>query len=121
MSGLLSGYAFGRVAFGVAAMVAPAAVGRMLLGEEGDRPVTRALMGNFGTRDVLLGAGLMHAVRSGAPARPWLVAGIGADVLDTVVQLRAWNDLQPDRRVPGVAFALVAAAAGGALFAAGGG
>jgi hypothetical protein len=119
MSRLLAGYASGRVAFGVAALLAPARVADMLVGPSGRAAAARTLMANFGTRDVLLGAGLARALATGEGARAWLAAGFAADVLDVGVQLREWGELPADKRVPGVAFAGVAALGGAALLLAG--
>lgn len=115
MSRLLAGYAAGRLAFGAAAMLAPATVAELLVGPDGRADAPRTLMGNFGTRDVLLGAGLAHALATGGPARPWLAAGFGADVLDTAVQIRERDAIPPDKLAPGLAFAGIAAVAGAVL------
>ena len=115
MSRLLAGYAAGRFAFGAAAMLAPARVGELLLGPEGREDAPRTLMGNFGTRDVLLGAGLAHALTTGGPARPGLAASFAADVLDTAVQLRERDAIPSDKLLPGVLFAAGSALAGAVL------
>jgi hypothetical protein len=114
---LVPAYAAGRLLFGVGAMLAPRAVGELLVGPAAREPVPRTLMGNFGTRDAILGAGLLHALASDGPRRPWLAAGLAADVLDTVVQLREWKELPADKRLPGVVFAAGAAVVGAALLA----
>jgi hypothetical protein len=119
MSRLLAGYAAGRIAFGAAALAAPARVADVLVGPSGREVAPRTLMANFGTRDVLLGAGLARALASGEGARAWLAAGFAADVLDVGVQLREWSDLPEDKRLPGVLFAGVAAVGGAALLLAG--
>ncbi|HEX8083253.1 MAG TPA: hypothetical protein VF529_03120 [Solirubrobacteraceae bacterium] len=113
----LTAYGLGRLAFGAAGLVAPAAVGEALVGEGAREGAARILMGNFATRDVLLGLGVLHAARGGGgeDVRRWLVAGTASDVLDALVQLREWRDLPPDRRVAGVAFSAVAAAGGAML------
>ena len=110
-------YAIGRLAFGAGALIAPKPSARLLLGPAGEEPAPRTLMANFGTRDVLLGAGLLHALRDRGPTRPWVVAGFAADVLDTVVQLREWQDLPAGRRAAGVGSAVAAAAVGAGLLA----
>ena len=110
-------YALGRLAFGAGAVIAPKPSAQLLLGPQGAEPGARTLMANFGTRDVLLGAGLLHALRERGPTKPWVVAGFAADVLDTLVQLREWNALPPGRRAAGVASAAGAAATGAVLLA----
>jgi peptide-methionine (R)-S-oxide reductase len=113
----LTVYGIGRAAFGAGAMAAPGLTAEILVGPTGREFAPRTLMGNFGTRDVILGAGMLHAVRSGGPTRPWLAAGFAADVLDTVVQLREWKELPPGRRAAGVGSAAGAAVLGAVLLA----
>ncbi len=105
---LLNVYGIGRAAFGAGAMAAPGLAAEIFMGPKGRDVAPRTLMGNFGTRDVILGAGMLHAVRSGGPARPWLAAGFAADVLDTVVLLRGWKDLPAGKRAAGVGSAMPA-------------
>ena len=115
MNSRLALYAAGRLGFGAAAMLAPGRVGALLLGPEGHSDPIRPLMASYGTRDVLLGAGLVHALAADRSPRPWLAAGCAADVLDVAVQLKEREAIPDDKLVPGLLFAGLAAVAGGVL------
>src|SRR4051812_20362365 len=105
-------YALARLAFGAAVLAAPAQSGRLLSGEGGTAPDAQAFLRGMGGREVGLGVGLLAAVRGGASARPWLVAGVLSDLGDVLGISGAWGGLAADKRAPGVAFAGLAAAAG---------
>ena len=109
---LVVGYAVSRAAFGVAVLAAPRALGQMLSGRGGTTPDAQAFLRGMGGREVGLGLGLLAAVRGGASARPWLAAGVLSDLGDVLGITGAWGGLPADKRVPGVAFAGLAAAAG---------
>ena len=118
MPGVLeAAYGFGRLAFGAGLMAAPGGVGGMLLGDEAREPAVRIGLRTYGTRDVVLGLGILRAVTGQGDVAAWLVAGIASDVLDTAVQLAEWSDLPPEKRLPGILTALGAAGAGAALLA----
>jgi hypothetical protein len=110
-------YGLGRLAFGVGLLAAPVPVGRLLIGDEAEEPAVRVALRTYGTRDVVLGLGTLRSADSDEVGA-WIAAGIAADVLDTAVQLVEWKDIPPQKRAPGVAAALGAAAAGIALLVA---
>lgn len=110
-------YAVGRIAFGVAALALPAASGKLLAGEGAAEPDAQAFLRGMGGREVGLGLGLLSAIRSGGPVRPWLVAGVLSDSGDLAGIAGAWRTLPPDKRVLGVGTAGAAAAMGAALLA----
>ena len=110
-------YGLARLGFGAALLAAPEPMGSLLVGKAARRPLTRATLRGFGTRDVVLGVGTVRAAASGADVRPWIAGGILADALDAAWQAVEWDDLPKDKRVAGVAGALGAAAAGIALLA----
>lgn len=110
-------YGIGRLAFGGALVVAPEGLGRLLLGDEAREPAVRAGLRSYGTRDVVLGLGVLRAIAGRRDVAPWLAAGVAADVLDAAVQITEWSDLPADRRAGGVLAALGAAGAGVALLA----
>jgi hypothetical protein len=112
-------FAIGRLAFGGAALAAPVATGRILSGEGGATPDAAALIRGMGGRELGIGAGMLHAARNGTPVAPWLVAGVLADAGDMAGIGGAWSGLAPDKRLPGIAFAAVAAIAGAVLLASG--
>jgi hypothetical protein len=105
-------YGLGRLAFGVGLIAAPSAVGGLLLDERANEAAVRTFARSYGTRDTVLGTGMLAALATGADTRPWLVAGILSDTLDVVVQLSDWEELNPRKRVPGVLSAALAAAVG---------
>lgn len=67
---------------------------------------------SYGTRDLVIGTGLLRAAARNGDLRPWLDAAIASDCLDVLLQLVDWRALPPDKRRAGVAFAAGAAAAG---------
>lgn len=95
---LLTLFGVGRTAVGVALLVAPAAA-RGAFGPVAGQPGGRAVIRALGVRDAALGVGLLVAVRSGAPARPWLALGAASDAVDAVVMATTpADDLGPAHR-----------------------
>src|SRR6056297_1881126 len=91
--------AAGRVAIGLSLLVAPGAVGRGWLGDvAGDRRVRMALRG-LGARDLALGAGTLHALDQGVPARSWVALAALGDAADAVGATLAWPALGSRRVV----------------------
>ncbi len=76
--------AAGRVAFGLAFLMAPRKAAHAWIGDDVDRKPVELLVRAVGARDVVLGAGGMLAVATGQPVRPWLRAGVGADAADAL-------------------------------------
>jgi hypothetical protein len=69
-----------RVAYGVGLIAAPRRMALRWLGESaGDARVQVPVRG-LGTRDALLHAGALIAMRNGAALRPWLAASIAGEV-----------------------------------------
>jgi hypothetical protein len=110
-------YAMGRLAFGVAALAAPAAAGRALAGAGGAEPDAQAFLRGMGGREIGLGLGILAALRADRPVRPWLVAGVLADSSDIAGIAGTWEHLPPAKRWLGVATAGGAAAVGATLLA----
>src|SRR6478609_6303429 len=92
-----------RIVLGGALTVAPGLVARTWVGES--TTGAKVLGAGFGARDVAIGAGLWHALDSGAHTRPWLLAGAGGDVVDLVATLAARRSLPLLGRVGVAAFA----------------
>jgi len=109
---LVTTYALGRIAFGAATLVAPAATGRLLAGDGGALPDAQAFLRGMGGREIGVGLGLLSAQRTASPVRPWLVAGVLSDAGDLAGFAGAWRSLPPDKRVLGGASIVVAAAGG---------
>jgi hypothetical protein len=110
-------YGFGRLAFGAGLIAAPGATGSVLLDERAHEVAAQVFARGYGTRDVVIGTGMLGAIATEADTRPWLVAGILSDSLDVAVQLADWEHLSPRKRVPGVLSAVLAGAIGAWLLA----
>ncbi|HEV3362070.1 MAG TPA: hypothetical protein VG247_35105 [Pseudonocardiaceae bacterium] len=92
----LLGYGVSAVRFAVSGMFAvqPGATMTRLYGDKASQSRYAGLAaGHFVLRDLLLGIGLLRALRSGRNARGWMLAGTLADVFD----LGVIAALQPDR------------------------
>jgi hypothetical protein len=98
------------MAFGIAALAAPAFVSRVMFG--GDSTGTRLFARMRGGRDLALGLGVAIAVDRGAPVRGWLEAGALADGVDCIAALLARDELSPLTGVGTVAIGGGAAIAG---------
>jgi hypothetical protein len=101
--------AAGRVTLGSALAAAPTRAAGAWIGRDAERTGAQVLAVAMGTRDAGLGAGTLAALRRGDDVRPWLAAGIAADLADLAVTLRNAHDL------PRPAVAAVAAVAGGSV------
>lgn len=101
--------AAGRVAVGLALLVAPATVARVWIGRDAGRRSVQVLIRAFGARDVVLGAGALLALRHGRGLRGWVEAGAIADAVDALATLAARDEL-PDR-APAVTVVTAASAA----------
>jgi hypothetical protein len=108
--------AVGRAVLGGALAVAPGVAARGWIGADAARPATQVVTTAMGARDVGIALGLAGALRSGRGARPWLVAGVLADVADLVATLRA-RDAIPAPAVAGVAALAAGSAAVGVWLA----
>jgi hypothetical protein len=109
---LVRAVAAGRVAIGLAMLVAPRTTARNWAGPgAADRSVsllTRAL----GAREVALGGGTILALERGEPARRWVLAGVLSDSVDAVAALFALRSIGVRRALPTLAVATAAAAVG---------
>ena len=92
---LAVGLATGRVAIGVASILAPGVVGRAMIGRDGDSRGTRLFLRAVGARDLALGLGVLVALKREAPVRGWLRASAMADGLDAAGCLLARHQLRP--------------------------
>jgi hypothetical protein len=107
---LALGVAGGRIAIGVVSLVVPGAVGRAMMGPDGDSGGARVFLRVLGARDVALGIGVLAALDRNAPVRGWLRASAVVDGLDATGSLLARRHLRPT-----VFPAAASAATGGAL------
>lgn len=114
-----AGLAAGRLAAGVAALVAPRLVERAVGLRPGAHPDGPYLVALFGSRELLVGAAAAGVLGPGT-ARRGLRLGAAVDVLDALAVLRAHRDGRFDARRAGtLATGCLAIAATG--WAAGGG
>ena len=73
----------GRAATGAWFVAAPEGPERNWVARE--LPETRYLVRSVGGRDLALGLGALAALAGRKPVQPWLLAGIGSDVVDAVM------------------------------------
>jgi hypothetical protein len=92
---LALGLAGGRIAIGVASLLAPGLVGRAMMGAEGDSGGMRLLLRVVGARDLALGIGALVALDRDAPVRGWLRASAVVDALDAAGILLFRRHLRP--------------------------
>ena len=112
--GAVVAYGLGRIGFGTTMFAAPSTAGRLLLGAATGHDTSSALRA-YGTRDLVIGGGVVAAAARGRDPSPFIAAGIASDALDTAAQVIDWRHLPPGRRVLGVCFAVGAGVVGGAL------
>ena len=107
--------ALGRVAVGVASVIAPGLALRSWLGKDtsaGAKVLGRA----FGVRDALLGVGTLQAIDRDDRVKEWLVGGLIADATDFTATVLARKSLKK-RHVALMALASGSATAIGAVLA----
>ncbi len=91
---LARGQALGRVAAGVALMVAPRQMAGAWIGARAaNRKGTAVIITAMGARDLGLGLGTARAVGEGYGAGPWIAAGVLADATDLAATWRARREL----------------------------
>jgi hypothetical protein len=88
-----------RLASGVAFVLAPRALGGVMIGPGAAQPGTRLFVQAFGARDAILGAGGLAARARGESSRPWLFASATADAADAVLGGLLFRKLPAGRRV----------------------
>ena len=88
--------AWGRVAIGGAALVAPLALARPWVGDAVDTTSVKLLARALGGRDLALGVGTLRALaRSDEEARPWVALAGMSDAVDALVTVVAFGRLSP--------------------------
>ncbi|MGH3451595.1 MAG: hypothetical protein ACRDQW_12900 [Haloechinothrix sp.] len=101
-----------RVGLGVTAVLAPKKSAAVWTGEVHPEEAGAVLGRALGGRDASLGAGMVASAAGGHAMRPWILAGGGADAMDALATLAAWDHLPRGRRE-----LVLVASAGSALFA----
>src|SRR5918997_4774358 len=91
----------GRIAVGLAFLVAPSLAGRFWVGDDARPDGARVLGRAFGARDLALGLGVVIALDRGALVRGWLEACALADASDFTAGLLGAEALPRGLR-PGV-------------------
>lgn len=104
--------AAGRIAIGVAALVAPRRLVSGWLGSTAAHGSVTLLTRAFGAREVAVGAGTLWALDAGGPVRPWVAAGIACDGIDAASSVLAIGHLGAAKALLNGAVALGATAAG---------
>lgn len=113
---LIRSMAAGRVAIGVALLLAPGLAARGWAGAEASRPVTRVFLRTLGIRDLVLGLGTLRALNRGEDVAPWARYGAAVDGVDAAATLVGYRHLAPRGR--SVVLAMAATAAAGQVAAA---
>lgn len=98
------GLARGRIALGIAALVAPSVAARFMFGRRAGGGAA-ALARMIGGRDLALGLGVVIALDRGAPVRGWLEACGLADSVDFVGCTLAREEIPATTFAPTVALA----------------
>lgn len=100
-----------RVAVGMALVLFPSAIARMWVGADGATPGAKVLARAMGGRDLMLGLGVILALRDEIPVKRWVLLAAASDAIDGVATLLAL------RRIPKLKGLLALGAAAGAALA----
>jgi hypothetical protein len=111
---LAESLAYGRIALGLALMLAPGAAAFGYMGRDAARPSVRFVNRLFGGRDVALGAWLLMSRGNKDAMRQAMAAGIACDAWDAVSALTTKGAL-PKLGKPLVAMTATGAAIMGAV------
>jgi hypothetical protein len=85
------GIAWGRVAIGATALVAPTALSRPWVGDSSATTPVKLLARTLGGRDLALGIGTLRALsRSDDEARPWVALAGVSDAVDALATVAAF-------------------------------
>ena len=91
---LAEAVAWGRIAIGVTALVAPTVPLRPWVGRDfAWQPRAKLLARSLGARDLALGIGVILAIRHDAPIRGWVEGGALADTGDVLATLLSFGKL----------------------------
>jgi hypothetical protein len=77
----------GRMAFGVAFLLAPGVAARGWVGDDATRRSVKVITRALGARDLAMGLGIVIALDRGAPVRGWLEASALSDAVDGLATL----------------------------------
>ncbi len=89
-----------RVGIGAAFVAAPAPVTRLWTGPAGiDAPAAQVLARGLGIRDLLIGLGLLDALRRGGTTRPWSWFAVACGAVDVAATAAVARELPASRRL----------------------
>jgi hypothetical protein len=103
--------AAGRIAAGAALVLLPGTAAGRWIGPVSRDGGAKVMIRAMGARDLALGAGTMHALANGEPARTWVLAGAASDLADAVATVLAVRAIGVRRALPLLAVAVTAGAA----------
>ncbi len=109
---LVRSLAAGRIAVGAALTIAPGFAGRSWIGPTASQPEVKVMTRAMGVRDLALGAGTLHAIESGEPAKTWVLLGAASDAVDFAATVIAIRRLGLRRALPVMVVAATAATFG---------
>ena len=104
--------ALGRAAVGATFVLFPRRATAAWLGEIGDVPAAKLLGRSLGSRDLVLGLGVLFALEEETPVRGWLEAAAAADAVDAVATLLSMKRIPKLRGLITIATALGASVIG---------
>ncbi len=106
---LVRSLAAGRIAVGTALTLAPGFAGGQWLGPAAKTPEVKVIIRAMGVRDLALGAGTLHAIEAGEPAKTWVLMGALSDAVDLAATAIAIRRLGVRRALPVMVVAATAA------------
>ena len=104
------GIARGRIVMGLAMLILPGVMLRLLFGREASTPSGRVLARMFGAREFVLGVGTVTSVKEGTQDAEWVSASAVADAVDGLAI--AFSPGIPRRSRPGALVGTAAAVLG---------
>ena len=96
---------------GATLILLPGTTASRLVGPAAHDGGVKVLIRALGVRDLAIGAGTLHALATGEPARDWGLAGAAGDLMDGVAAVLAFRTLGARRAIPLIAVAKLAALA----------
>jgi hypothetical protein len=104
--------AVGRVAVGVAALVAPRRSAAAVFGPSASTRAVAVVMRSFAARDLVLGLGTLRALDQDRDPKSWVQASAAADAVDAFAALTGVRSFSTARTLAGAASATAAALLG---------
>ena len=85
--------AIGRAGIGLVMLALPGRTNAPWVGPDAEAPGTTVLSRALAAREIGFGLGQLTALRAGSGARPGILAGVVADLVDLVATVRARDDI----------------------------